>query len=135
MVQFSYSQTTHLVRVTVDPTFLESQSSPDDNQYLWAYHIVIENLRDDTIQLLSRCWKIVDSYGRVETVEGRGVVGEFPLLGPGEIYEYTSGTPLSTASGLMSGVYKMESVSSGEKFDIKVPLFSLDSPYQMVTIN
>ena len=135
MVQFSYSQTTHLIRVTVEPTFLESQSNPEDNHYLWAYHVVIENLRNDTVQLISRYWKIIDSYGRSQIVEGRGVVGEFPLLGPGETYEYTSGTPLNTASGFMSGSYQMECTPSGEKFKINIPLFSLDSPYQIVTVN
>ena len=86
------------------------------------------------MQLRTRYWRITDSMGRVQEVRGAGVVGEQPVLGPGESYEYTSGTPLPTPSGIMVGTYQMES-QSGEKFEVDVPAFSLDSPYQPVKLN
>ena len=129
-----YSETTQSIRVTVKPVYLEDQSSPGENHYVWAYHVRIENLSPDTVQLRNRYWRITDSFGRVQEVRGAGVVGEQPVLKPGDSYEYTSGTPLPTPSGIMVGTYQMES-QSGEKFDINVPAFSLDSPYQPVKLN
>jgi ApaG protein len=78
---------------------------------------------------MRRTWRITDSRGRTQTVEGEGVVGQQPLLEPGEAFEYTSGTPLDTPSGFMAGVYHMVATESGEAFDIEIPAFSLDSPY------
>jgi len=130
----SYSQTTRSLTVTVEPTFLEEQSSPADNQYVWAYRVRIENHGDQTVQLLRRHWRITDALGRVHEVKGPGVVGEQPVLRPGDSYEYTSGTPLSTPSGIMSGSYQMEN-DEGDHFDVVIPAFSLDSPHQPRRIN
>ncbi len=129
-----YTQTTRSITITVMPTYLDDQSSPEESHYVWKYHIRIENHGDDTVQLRTRYWRITDSLGRVQEVRGAGVVGEQPVLAPGESYEYTSGTPLPTPSGIMVGTYQMES-QSGEKFEVDVPAFSLDSPYQPVKLN
>jgi ApaG protein len=124
-----YAEITQSIKVTVKPVYLEDQSSPSENHYVWAYHIRIENESSRTVQLINRYWRITDALGRVQEVRGAGVVGEQPVLRPGESFEYTSGTPLSTPTGFMVGAYEMET-SDGERFDAKVPLFSLDSPYQ-----
>jgi ApaG protein len=129
-----YSQTTRGITVTVKPFYLEDQSSPADNHYVWAYRVRIENGGGETVQLLRRHWKITDARGRVQEVQGSGVVGEQPVLNPGDAYEYTSGTPLPTPSGIMSGEYQMEG-RDGEKFDIEIPAFSLDSPHESVRLN
>ncbi len=124
-----YSEITNSVQVTVEPEFLEEQSEPEDHQFVWAYHIRIENQGRETLTLLTRYWRIIDSLGHTQEVRGAGVVGEQPVLAPGEAFEYTSGTPLGTPSGLMVGSYEMES-ETGERFDVAVPAFSLDSPHQ-----
>ncbi len=124
-----YDETTKSIRVTVEPIYLDDQSSPSDNHYVWAYQVRIENRGDDTVQLLNRYWRITDALGRVQEVRGAGVVGEQPTLRPGESFEYASGTPLPTPSGIMVGSYQMET-AQGTRFDVAVPAFSLDSPYQ-----
>jgi len=129
-----YTQTTNFVKITVFPIYLDSQSSPEDNHYLWAYHIRIENLGTETIQLRTRHWIITDAYGRRQEIKGAGVVGETPTIKPGESFEYTSGTPLSTPSGIMMGHYEMEKLN-GETFLVDIPAFSLDSPHQAVLLN
>ena len=129
-----YKETTRSITITVMPTYLDDQSSPEESHYVWKYHIRIENHGDDTVQLRTRYWRITDSMGRVQEVRGPGVVGEQPVLKPGDFYEYTSGTPLPTPSGIMVGTYQMET-PKGEKFDVAVPAFSLDSPYQPVKLN
>jgi ApaG protein len=129
-----YSETTRSIKITVKPVYLEDQSSPTENHFVWAYHIRIENHGGDTVQLRNRYWRITDSLGRVQEVRGAGVVGEQPVLKPGESYEYTSGTPLPTPSGIMVGAYQMEA-ANGERFDVAVPAFSLDSPHQKVRLN
>lgn len=129
-----YHQTTRSIRVTVEPFYLEDQSSPTDSHYVWAYQVRIENMGDDTVQLLSRYWRITDSFGRIQEVRGAGVVGEQPTLAPGESFEYTSGTPLPTPSGIMVGAYEMVSAGGG-RFDVAVPAFSLDSPHEEVRLH
>lgn len=129
-----YSDTTHGITVTVRPLYLDDQSAPGENRYVWAYFIRIENGSQRTVQLRSRYWHITDANGRVQEVRGPGVVGEQPVLRPGESYEYNSGTPLSTPSGIMRGAYQMEA-AGGERFEIRVPAFSLDSPHQSVRLN
>lgn len=129
-----YTHTTHNITVTVKPFYLEEQSAPDDSHYVWAYHVTIENGSGETVQLLRRYWKITDALGRVHEVRGAGVVGEQPVLKPGEAFEYSSGTPLPTPSGIMMGTYEMES-PTGERFDVDIPAFSLDSPYETASIN
>lgn len=125
---FMYSAVTRSIQVTVEPIYLPEQSSPGDNQYVWAYRVRIENRGAETVQLRTRHWKITDAFGRLQEVRGAGVIGEQPILRPGKSYEYTSGTPLATPSGIMAGSYQMES-ESGETFDVAIPTFSLDSPY------
>ncbi|MCG8357506.1 MAG: Co2+/Mg2+ efflux protein ApaG [Kiloniellales bacterium] len=129
-----YSETTRSIRVTVKPMYLEEQSSPVEDHYVWAYHVHIENMGPEQVQLLNRHWRITDSMGRMQEVRGAGVVGEQPVLQPGESFEYTSGTPLPTPSGIMVGSYEMES-AGGERFDVAVPAFSLDSPHQPIQVN
>ena len=129
-----YSEITRDIRITVEPVYLEDQSSPQENHFVWAYHVRIENTGRETVQLRTRYWRITDSYGRVQEVHGPGVVGEQPRLEPGDAFEYTSGTPLTAPSGIMSGSYQMET-EAGERFDVTVPAFSLDSPHQTVRLN
>jgi len=124
-----YSETTRDIRVTVRPIYLDDQSSPDENHFVWAYRVLIENLGGETVQLRSRHWRITDGIGRRQEVKGAGVIGEQPVLAPGQSFEYQSGTPLSTPSGIMDGTYQMETVE-GEAFDVRIPAFSLDSPHQ-----
>ena len=129
-----YSETTREITVRVEPIYLEDQSSPAENRYVWAYHVKIENGGSETVQLRRRYWHITDGQGRVQEVRGPGVVGEQPVLGPGESFEYTSGTPLPTPSGIMVGTYEMET-RGGEAFSVRIPAFSLDSPHQSVRLN
>ncbi|WP_255569364.1 Co2+/Mg2+ efflux protein ApaG [Roseomonas alba] len=125
-----YSATTRNIRVSVRAFYLADQSKPDEGQYVWAYRVVIANTGRETVQLLRRTWHITDGLGRTQTVQGAGVIGEQPVLEPGGRFEYTSGTPLATASGFMQGAYHMVVTSSGEAFDVAIPAFSLDSPHQ-----
>jgi ApaG protein len=129
-----YAETTRSITVTVRSFYLEDQSSPTDNHFVWAYHVRIENKGSETVQLRRRYWRITDGRGRVQEVRGAGVVGEQPILAPGESFEYTSGTPLATPSGIMTGTYEMET-RSGEHFEIAIPAFSLDSPHQPIQLN
>ena len=129
-----YSAVTRAIRVQVEPMYLDEQSEPDDGQFVWAYRVQIENEGPETVQLLTRYWHITDGMGRVQEVRGAGVVGEQPVLNPGESYEYTSGTPLPTPSGIMQGTYQMRT-NSGEKFDIEIPAFSLDCPHETRQLN
>jgi ApaG protein len=129
-----YSQSTRSIRITVEPTYLDDQSAPEEQRFVWAYHVRIENQGPETVQLRSRYWRITDARGKVQEVRGAGVVGEQPVLKPGESFEYTSGTPLPTSSGFMVGIYQMEN-ETGERFDVAVPAFSLDSPHQPRRVN
>ncbi len=117
------------VRVTVRAFFLADQSDPDIRRYVWAYRVTIANEGREAVQLVHRTWMITDGLGRTQRVHGTGVVGEQPVLEPGESFEYTSGTPLATPSGFMHGHYHMMVRASGESFDAKIPPFSLDSPF------
>ncbi|MCX7362197.1 MAG: Co2+/Mg2+ efflux protein ApaG [Alphaproteobacteria bacterium] len=122
-----YEATTRAIRVTVRPQYLPDQSDPEKSQFVWAYKVRIENKGDVAVQLRSRHWRITDALGRRQEVKGPGVIGQTPRLKPGESFEYTSGTPLSTSSGIMGGTYQMVS-DTGENFDIEIPTFSLDTP-------
>ena len=124
-----YSETTRGIRVRVKTFFLEDQSEPARNRFVWAYRVAIENGGAETVQLRRRSWHITDARGREEQVHGEGVVGEQPILSPGERFEYTSGTPLPTPSGFMRGAYHMVVTGTGEHFDVAIPAFSLDSPH------
>ena len=129
-----YEAVTRDIKVTVEPDYLENQSSPTDDHYVWAYHVRIENVGGETVQLRTRYWRITDALGHTQEVRGPGVIGEQPVLPPGESFEYTSGTPLSTPSGIMVGTYRMEA-PDGDSFDVDIPAFSLDSPHQPKSIN
>lgn len=122
-----YSAVTRNIAVNVEPFYLDEHSDPSESRYVWAYRITIDNQSDDPVKLLSRYWRITDGSGRVEEVSGDGVVGEQPELNPGDSYQYTSGCPLSTPSGIMVGSYTMRS-AGGELFEIDIPAFSLDLP-------
>jgi ApaG protein len=129
-----YRAVTRQIEVTVEPNFMPERSSAEKREYFWSYTIVITNTGQDTVQLQTRHWIITDASGRKQEVRGKGVIGEQPVLRPGERFEYTSGVPLPTASGFMTGHYQMVS-ESGEKFDIDVPTFSLDSPDHKRVLN
>jgi len=122
-----YSAITRAISVTVRPQYRPDQSDPAKSQYVWAYQVRIENRGDVAVQLRSRHWKITDALGRMKEVKGPGVIGQTPRLNPGEVFEYTSGTPLTTPSGFMGGTYQIVS-DTGEVFDIEIPTFSLDIP-------
>ena len=126
----NYSATTRDIRISVRSFFLADQSRPEEGKFMWAYRIRIENRGREPVQLLRRTWHITDAHGRMQTVKGAGVLGQQPVLEPGESFEYTSGTPLETPSGFMTGVYHMVATDSGEAFDVAIPAFSLDSPHQ-----
>lgn len=123
-----YSHTSHGVTVEVEVEYLPQDThdyGPD--QYAWAYHITMRNSSDEVIQLRTRHWTITDGFGRVHLVNGEGVVGQKPRLQPGDIYEYSSGCPLPTSSGSMSGHY-MFVREDGAPVKVIIPAFSLDVP-------
>ena len=122
-----YEAITRGVLVRVTPAFLPDQSEPSESQFTWSYTVEVENRGEITVKLISRHWVITDGRGRVETVDGPGVVGEQPVLGPGEAFRYTSGCPLTTPSGGMHGSYRMLT-EAGESFDAVIPPFSLHLP-------
>lgn len=129
-----YSTTTRKISVTVSPNYLDDQSKPENSHFVWAYHVLIENRGTETVQLRSRHWRIINARGEVSEVHGPGVVGEQPRLEPGDEFAYTSGVPLTTPSGFMTGSYQMET-PHGESFDVEIPAFSLDSPHLPVKLN
>ncbi|EPF00154.1 MULTISPECIES: Co2+/Mg2+ efflux protein ApaG [Rhizobium] len=129
-----YRALTRDIEVVVEPFYLEEQSDPEDDRYVWGYRIVISNNSDKTVRLVNRYWNITDQNGIVDEVTGAGVVGEQPRLSPGDTYEYSSGCPLDTPSGLMFGHYQMET-DEGELFNVEIPAFSLDSPGLLRVLN
>ena len=129
-----YRAVTRQIEVTVEPNFQPGRSAIDKGQYFWSYTIAITNAGNETVQLRTRHWIITDAIGRKQVVRGEGVIGKQPVLAPGERFEYTSEVPLTTASGFMTGRYQMVS-ESGERFEIDVPTFSLDSPEARRVLN
>ena len=129
-----YTAVTHDIQVTVLPEFRPDRSEPDRNMWFWAYTIEIANLGTRTVRLVARHWIITDGEGSVGEVKGLGVVGEQPVLNPGESFRYTSGCPLTTPSGIMEGSYRMAD-ERGETFEVAIPAFSLDSPEGKRTLN
>ena len=119
----------HGVVIQTQVNYLPEQSDEAGNRFVFSYTITITNLGQATAKLVSRHWIITDAHNHVQEVRGQGVVGEQPTLKPGEAFEYTSGTPLATPSGIMVGTYEMET-RAGERFDVAIPAFSLDSPHQ-----
>ena len=130
----TFEAVTDDIRVAVQSYFLEGQSDPDEAQYVWAYRIRISNEGDRTVQLLRRHWIITDAGGSIKEVEGEGVIGEQPVIAPGQFYVYTSGTPLGTPTGFMQGSYAMQDEDGGH-FSVEIPTFSLDSPYYSLNLN
>jgi ApaG protein len=129
-----YQRITRDIKIVVRPQYLEGQSKPEEGHFVWAYTVTIENHGRETVTLRTRYWKITDAHGRVQEVRGAGVVGEQPTLKPGDSFQYTSGCPLPTASGFMTGAYQMQ-LGAGELFNVDIPAFSLDSPHEKHSIN
>src|SRR5262245_46940914 len=119
-----FTALTHGVRVDVRPEYIPERSNPERKYYFFAYHVTIKNEGNETVQLLSRHWIIINGEGSREEVQGPGVVGEQPVLDPGESFEYTSFCPFNTPVGTMQGTYQMVT-QSGENFDAEIPLFHL----------
>ncbi|MBS9530813.1 MULTISPECIES: Co2+/Mg2+ efflux protein ApaG [Wolbachia] len=124
-----YTLTTNFVEVTVLPIYIEEQSIPYENCYVWMYNVKIKNKSQSTIQLLSRHWQIIDYKGKVNEIAGVGVIGEQPVIKSGEVFKYTSGTYLNAPSGIMQGKYEFLNEESIKIFEVMIPPFSLDSPY------
>ncbi len=124
----------HQISVTVKSIYLDDHSEPSEDTFLWAYQVKIKNNSKNTVKLVSRYWKIIDANGNSKEVRGEGVVGEQPILEPGKTFEYTSGTPLQTSSGLMHGSYFMKNLN-GSDFEVKIPAFSLDTPNLKRSLN
>ena len=114
--------------ISVRTQYLEEQSEPDRAHYVFAYAVTIKNTGTVPAQLIARHWVITDANSKVEEVKGPGVVGEQPVLGPGESFTYTSGCPLGTPFGVMEGTYQMITPTGGE-FDAKIAPFTLSEPY------
>jgi ApaG protein len=129
-----YETITQGIRVRVTPQYLEEESSPHEDRYVWAYTVDILNEGSETVQLRSRHWRITDANGRTEEVRGRGVIGQTPVMEPGGSFRYTSSCPLTTPSGIMVGSYQM-TTGSGSSIDVAVPAFSLDSPHSKPRFN
>jgi ApaG protein len=125
-----YSAVTRNICVRVRSFFLPDQSRPEDNHFVWAYRVKIENQGDETVQLQRRTWRITDERGKTLLVQGEGVIGQKPIITPGQSFEYASGTPLDTPSGFMVGHYHMIFTATSVEFDVDIPIFSLDSPYR-----
>lgn len=123
----AYETETDGVRVRVRPSYLAGQSDPEAGRWVWAYQVEIENRRDGPVQLIARHWVITDARGHVEEVRGSGVVGEQPVIQPGDRYAYASGCPLTTPSGSMVGSYALTD-DRGQAFQAAIPAFSLDVP-------
>ncbi len=124
---FPYYSATDDIIVRVSVSFLPEQSEPDRGRWFWAYHVRIENEGDAPVQLLSRRWAITDGRGTIHHVEGEGVVGEQPVIHPGGSYDYVSGCPLGTSTGVMEGHYNMVT-ADGHMMRVAIPRFALVAP-------
>lgn len=129
-----YRAVTQNIEIKVAPRFLVDQSKPEEHQFFWSYTIEITNLGEETVQLISRHWKITDGMGRLHEVKGAGVIGQQPVIAPGDSFRYTSGCPLETPEGIMAGSYQMLS-ETGRSFNVEVPAFSLDSSTEKRLLN
>lgn len=126
-----YSATTENIQVEVNPIYVPERSAPENNQYFYAYKIRITNHGDFKCRVIHRHWKIKDGNGKVYEVQGSGVIGEQPMIGPGEHYEYTSFCPLHSPYGNMRGKYQMID-EFGNRFWVEVPLFFFRKPETFV---
>jgi ApaG protein len=125
---FTSEAVTRNIRVAVQSEFAPERSRPAEQQWFFLYTITITNEGQEIVQLLTRHWVITDGDGHTEEVLGPGVVGQQPILNPGEVFTYTSGCPLETSFGMMEGTYQM-ATTTGEHFDVKVAPFTLSEPY------
>ena len=126
-ILFPYHSSTGDIIVRVAVSYLADQSDPSAGRWFWSYHIRIENGGHDPVQLMAREWRITDGRGAVQLVSGEGVVGEMPVIEPGESFDYVSGCPLATATRSMSGSYSMLK-DDGDLFDVAIPTFALVGP-------
>lgn len=124
---FQHAATTHGITVRVAVNFLPEQSHPEAGKWFWVYHIRLENGSDETVQLKTRHWRITDGRGMVNHVDGDGVVGENPVLAPGETHDYVSGCPLTTPSGSMEGFYTF-ATREDRQLEVRIPFFPLSAP-------
>ena len=124
-----FSEVTEGVKVSVATEYQANYSNPRQAHFVFTYKITIENHSDHTVQLLRRRWFIHDANGLVREVEGEGVIGQQPVLEPGEVHEYVSGCNLRTNLGKMAGTYLMERVVDGRRFEVTIPEFTLIVPY------
>ena len=130
----TFESETHGIRVRVTPSFDNERSNPSESEFFWLYTVEIANASAATVQLISRHWRITDGRGQLHEVKGPGVVGEQPVLAPGQSYSYTSGCPLRTPTGFMVGTYQMVA-GDGDPLTVAIPAFSLDSPFQRRSLN
>ncbi len=130
-----YQQETAGLVVRVEPQFLPEESAPDRLRYVWSYTVEIENRSQNSVQLLSRFWRITDENGITQEVRGEGVIGQQPVIEPGRSFKYTSAAPLAAPSGVMFGAYSMQRLNDGAEFDVNVPIFALESPHQAKRAN
>lgn len=119
------------VQISVETFYQEDYSNPSNNEYMFAYRITIENHNSFTVQLLRRQWNIFDSNGEYKEVEGEGVVGQQPVLLPGEQFQYVSGCNLRTEMGKMYGKYIMENQNTHQNFEVNIPAFEMVVPFKM----
>lgn len=129
-----YRALTHGIEVTVEPEYAPDRSQPQLGTHFWVYSVEIRNLSTETVQLRARHWEIADGSAPVQHVRGLGVVGEQPILRPGEVFRYASGCPLKSGHGIMVGSYEMVA-ADGRRFDVAIPAFSLDLPFEPRTVN
>lgn len=125
------TQITHGIQISVDSSFHNEHSVAENDHYLFSYHIVIENKSDYTVRLISRHWDIFDSSNELREVDGDGVVGETPVIEPGEFYEYESACNLTTDMGKMSGSYLIERELDKTRFNVSIPKFELIAPHRL----
>ncbi len=124
-------QVTDGVSITVETFYQPNQSNPFNAEFLFAYRITIENLSVFPVQLLRRHWNIIDSNGATREVEGEGVVGQQPIIEPGEQYQYVSAANLRSEIGKMYGTYQMENLYNKKRFTVNIPEFQLIAPFKM----
>ncbi|MCL4158155.1 UNVERIFIED_CONTAM: hypothetical protein GTU68_057327 [Idotea baltica] len=125
-----FHKTTNKIHIAVNSVFIEEQSIPDNSLFVWTYTILIENKSLFEVQLMNRHWDVIDSNGLKIEVDGEGVLGEKPILKPGESFTYTSGTYIMTPSGVMQGSYTFQNLNDKSSFEVEIPAFSLDSPFE-----
>lgn len=129
-----YRAQTDGIEVRVSPLYSHERSAPESGAWFWTYDVEIRNLGEVAVQLKARHWVITDATGRTEHVRGAGVIGQQPVIAPGESFQYTSGCPLRTSSGIMHGEYEMLD-AGGRPFLASIPAFSLDTPHAPRALN